>query len=153
MGLEIEHKYLVNDDSYRSMSSSVREIRQGYLSRVPERTVRVRTVDDKGYITVKGLTRGFVRLEYEYEIPAEDARELLGLCQPPILEKRRYIVDYAGKKWEVDEFMGHLSPLVLAEIELASEDERYDLPPFIGKNVTGDPRYYNSNLSKPDSGI
>lgn len=149
MGLEIEQKYLVKNDSYRGMSTSVREIRQGYLSRVPERTVRVRTVDDKGFITVKGLTRGLVRLEYEYEIPVTDARELLTLCEPPVIEKRRYIVDYAGKKWEVDEFMGHLSPLVVAEIELNSEDEQYETPPFIGKNVTGDPRYYNSNLSKP----
>lgn len=149
MGLEIEQKYLVKNDSYRGMSASVREIRQGYLSRVPERTVRVRTVDDKGFITVKGLTRGLVRLEYEYEIPVTDARELLTLCEPPVIEKRRYIVDYAGKKWEVDEFMGHLSPLVVAEIELNSEDESYEIPPFIGKNVTGDPRYYNSNLSKP----
>ena len=149
MGLEIEQKYLVKNDSYRGMSTSVREIRQGYLSRVPERIVRVRTVDDKGFITVKGLTRGLVRLEYEYEIPVTDARELLTLCEPPVIEKRRYIVDYAGKKWEVDEFMGHLSPLVVAEIELNSEDEQYEIPPFIGKNVTGDPRYYNSNLSKP----
>lgn len=149
MGLEIEQKYQVRNDSYRGMSTSVREIRQGYLSRVPERTVRVRTVDDKGFITVKGLTRGLVRLEYEYEIPVTDARELLTLCEPPVIEKRRYIVDYAGKKWEVDEFMGHLYPLVVAEIELNSEDEQYEIPPFIGKNVTGDPRYYNSNLSKP----
>jgi len=149
MGLEIEQKYLVRNDSYRGMSTSVREIRQSYLSRVPERTVRVRTVDDKGFITVKGLTRGLVRLEYEYEIPVTDARELLTLCEPPVIEKRRYIVDYAGKKWEVDEFMGHLYPLVVAEIELNSEDEQYEIPPFIGKNVTGDPRYYNSNLSKP----
>lgn len=149
MGLEIEQKYLVRNDSYREMPNSVREIRQGYLSRVPERTVRVRTVDDKGFITVKGLTRGLVRLEYEYEIPVTDARELLTLCDPPVIEKRRYIVDYAGKKWEVDEFMGHLSPLVVAEIELNSEDEQYEIPPFIGKNVTGDPRYYNSNLSEP----
>ena len=149
MGLEIEQKYLVRNDSYRGMSTSVREIRQGYLSRVPERTVRVRTVDDKGFITVKGLTRGLVRPEYEYEIPVTDARELLTLCAPPVIEKRRYIVDYAGKKWEVDEFMGHLYPLVVAEIELNSEDEQYEIPPFIGKNVTGDPRYYNSNLSKP----
>lgn len=149
MGLEIEQKYLVKNDSYRGMSTSVREIRQGYLSRVPDRTVRVRTVDDKGFITVKGLTRGLVRLEYEYEIPVTDARELLTLCEPPVIEKRRYIVDYAGKKWEVDEFMGYLSPLVVAEIELNSEDEQYEIPPFIDKNVTGDPRYYNSNLSKP----
>lgn len=150
MALEIEHKYLVKDNNYLDMETSVKYICQGYLSRDPHRTVRVRTVDNKGYITVKGLSTGDIRAEFEYEIPVADARELLDMCIRPILEKRRHIVPYAGKIWEVDEFLGHLFPLVIAEIELSSPEEKYELPSFIGQNVTGDPAYYNSNLIKSE---
>lgn len=147
MALEIEHKYLVKDSSYRGMATASYDIKQGYLSREPERTVRVRTFGDKGFITVKGVTRDCVRAEFEYEIPLKDASELLAMCLPPVIEKRRYIVPFEGKCWEVDEFAGALQSLVLAEIELSSEHETYAAPPFIGENVTGNPAYYNSNLS------
>ena len=147
MALEIEHKYLVVGDSYRRMAVSQRHIRQGYLSRDPERTVRIRIVDDKGFITVKGITSGDARLECEYRIPLEDADSMLKICLPPLIEKRRYIVPYKGKIWEVDEFQGNQASLVMAEIELESSDENYELPPFTGENVTGNPEYYNSNLT------
>lgn len=148
MGVEIEHKYLVRDDSYREMASSSEDICQGYLCRVPERTVRVRTRGERGYITVKGKNRGDSRLEFEYEIPYCDAKEMLSLCEPPLLDKTRYLVEFDGHTWEVDEFHGKLQGLVTAEIELPASETDYTLPPFIGENVTGDSRYYNSNLSK-----
>lgn len=146
MGIEIERKYLVANEGYKRFETAVIEIRQGYLSREPERTVRIRTWNDKGYITVKGLSHGASRCEYEYEIPHSDACEMLEMCEGPILHKRRHLVDYADHRWEVDEFLGQLSPLVTAEIELTSEAEAFELPPFVGKDVTGDPNYYNSNL-------
>lgn len=148
MGIEIEHKYLVNDDSYQQLASEMHPICQGYLSRDPERTVRIRVTGDKGFLTVKGKNEGVSRLEFEYQIPVNEARQLLSLCEPPILEKNRYIVIYKDKKWEIDEYLGRLDGLVLAEIELDTPDEEYDLPSFIGENVTGDPAYYNSNLAK-----
>lgn len=146
MALEIEHKYLVKNDKYKEMSTNKQRIMQGYLSRDPERTVRIRIKGDKGYFTVKGITHGASRVEFEYEIPADDAENMLRLCIPPIIEKTRYIVPFEGKKWEVDEYSGHRIGLVTAEIELSSESETYRTPPFIGKNVTGDPAYYNSSL-------
>lgn len=146
MGKEIEHKYLVKDDGYVGMSIVAHHIRQGYLSRVPERTVRVRTYDDKGFITVKGKNQGDTRLEFEYEVPLRDAKEMLSLCEPPVIDKVRYIVPYAGFTWEVDQFESKTG-LVTAEIELPESGIQYELPPFVGDNVTGDPRYYNSNLS------
>lgn len=148
MATEIEHKFLVANDSYRAMATGSVEIEQGYLSREPERTVRVRVKDGYGYITVKGQNRGDTRREFEYEIPVADARAMLGMCLPPVISKRRWIVPYEGHTWEVDEFRGSLSPLVVAEIELPYSDTPYTLPPFVGKNVTGNPRYYNSNLGK-----
>lgn len=147
MGVEIEHKYLVKDSSYREMASGSYDIKQGYLSRDSERTVRIRTAGEKGFVTIKGITRDCSRLEYEYEIPLHDAEELLSMCVPPVICKRRHIVPFQGKRWEVDEFFGVLQPLVLAEIELRSEDESYERPPFVGENVTGNPAYYNSRLS------
>lgn len=146
MGMEIEHKYLVKNDSYKSQSSAKSHILQGYLCREPERTVRVRVRDDKGFLTVKGKNSGAGRLEFEYEIPLRDAAALLGLCIPPVLDKTRYIVPYCGHIWEVDEFHGDREGLVTAEVELKSESESYPLPDFVGADVTGDPRYYNSNL-------
>lgn len=146
MGMEIEHKYLVKNDSYKSQSSAKSHILQGYLCREPERTVRVRVRDDKGFLTVKGKNSGASRLEFEYEIPLRDAVGLLELCIPPVLDKTRYIVPYCDHIWEVDEFHGDREGLVTAEIELKSESESYTLPDFVGADVTGDPRYYNSNL-------
>ena len=146
MALEIEYKYLVKNDSYRLLASESVSIFQGYLSRDPERTVRVRIKGDKGFLTVKGKSSGAVRYEFEYEISIDDASKMLGMCIPPILEKIRYIVPFEGHLWEVDEFLGHKRGLVTAEIELMSADEHYLIPDFIGENVTGNPEYYNSNL-------
>lgn len=146
MAIEIEHKYLVKNDNYKEISTASFHIRQGYLSREPERTVRVRIKDYKGFLTIKGKNKGASRAEFEYEIPLEDALSMLDMCLPPILEKVRYIVPFDGHIWEVDEFFGDRSGLVIAEIELKSDDEDYGHPDFIGENVTGDARYYNSNL-------
>ncbi|MDE6695595.1 MAG: CYTH domain-containing protein [Muribaculaceae bacterium] len=146
MAFEIEHKYLVTNDCYKNLATAKFHIFQGYLCREPERTVRVRIKTDRAYITVKGKNEGAKRLEFEYEIPKEDALKMLEICQSPILEKVRYNVPYEGKLWEVDEFLGSKKGLTLAEIELESEGESYSKPGFIGENVTGNPKYYNSNL-------
>lgn len=146
MAIETEYKYLVKDDSYKGIAFEKRHILQGYLSRDPERVVRLRIAGDHAYLTVKGKNNGASRLEFEYPLPMEDAKEIIKLCIPPIIEKYRYKVEYGGHIWEVDEFCGALAPLVTAEIELKSPDEKYSLPSFVGENVTGDPRYYNSNL-------
>lgn len=148
MALEIERKFLVKDMSFKDMSRSSLNIRQGYLNRIPERTVRVRIRGDKGYLTIKGINKGMTRKEFEYEIPFADAQELLDLCEPPVLEKERYIVDYKGFVWEVDCFHGKNEGLVTAEIELPSEDTEFPIPAFVGQEVTGNPDYYNSNLCK-----
>lgn len=146
MPLEIEHKYIVKDNSYTQMAVSCLHIRQGYLSRDKNHTIRVRTKGDKAYITIKTQNIGATRHEFEYEIPTTDAGELLAICRGPIIDKYRYIVNYHGKTWEVDEFCGDLSGIVVAEIELSSPDEPYDVPDFIGENVTGRSEYYNSNI-------
>ena len=114
--------------------------------------MRVRTIDNRGFVTIKGKNKGALRQEFEYEIPVADAKDMLEtLCLKPVIEKCRYIVVYEGEKWEVDEFKGALSGLVLAEIELPDVNHKYSIPKFIGKNVTGDPRYYNSVLSTATS--
>lgn len=146
MGIEIERKFLVKNSNYKARAIAVSEISQGYLSRNPDRTVRIRIKDSSGYITVKGRTEGMSRLEFEYPIPLEDARQMLALCEPPVLHKTRYLVIEKGKRWEVDEFHGAKEGLVVAEIELESATERVDIPDFIDKEVTGDSRYYNSQL-------
>lgn len=146
MATEIEHKFLVKNHAYRQMAHTSFHIMQGYLSKLPERTVRVRVKGEKGYLTVKGKNDGASRAEYEYEIPVEDARNMLSMCPPPILEKTRYEVRFNGHLWEVDEFAGIRSGLVTAEIELSYEDEPYDKPGFVGEDVTGNPAYFNSNL-------
>lgn len=146
MAIEIEHKYLVINDSYRSMASESLYICQGYLNRNPERTVRVRTIDDKGFLTIKSKNKGDFRLEFEYEIPFKDAKEILKMAEPGIVEKTRYLVPYDGYIWEVDEFHGSLEGVLVAEVELHSSDANYTKPPFIGEDITGNPAYYNSNL-------
>lgn len=148
MGKEIERKFLVAD--FEAVKDAAREsvrISQGYLSVAPERTVRVRLFGDKGFLTVKGVTHGASRAEYEYEIPAADAREMLGLCVGKIIDKTRYFVDFEGQTWEVDEFHSPRA-LLLAEAELRSESEGLVLPPWVGREVTGMPEYYNSSLVK-----
>ncbi|MDE7409919.1 MAG: CYTH domain-containing protein [Muribaculaceae bacterium] len=146
MALEIEHKFLVRNEGYRQLATASHSISQGYLCRQPERTVRVRLRDNRGFLTVKGRNDGASRVEFEYEISREDAEKMLGMCEPPLLTKTRYIVPFEGHIWEVDEFSGCREGLVTAEIELKSEDEAYSVPDFIGENVTGNPIYYNSNL-------
>lgn len=146
MAKEIEHKYLVINNGFREMATDVKEICQGYLCRTPERVVRIRTKGDKGYLTVKGKTIGASRLEFEYEIPYEDAIAMLDMCEGNILIKSRYIVPYEGYIWEVDEFHGSREGLITAEIELPDENTKYTIPTFVGENVTGNPAYYNSNL-------
>ena len=148
MGVEIEHKYLVVNDLYKELATDRLDIRQGYLNRNPDRTVRVRTIGRRGFITVKGRNKGAHRLEFEYEIPGKDAEEILKLAEPGIVEKTRWLVPYEGQLWEVDEFHGSLQGVVVAEIELSEIGIPYQKPPFVGEDITGNPRYYNSNLSK-----
>ncbi len=148
MPTEIERKFLLKDDSWRSLAQPVR-YRQGYLNVDPERTVRVRLVGDKGFLTIKGLTKGATRQEFEYSIPAADAQELLdNLCQGPLIEKDRYCIEFQGLTWEVDEFFGENQGLTVAEVELPSEDHPLTTPPWIDEEVSHDPRYFNSNLTK-----
>lgn len=146
MATEIEHKYLVVNDSFKTLATASVEITQGYIDRTPEHVVRVRRKACQGFITIKGLTHGDTRAEYEYEVPSADVDGLLALCQGRILHKRRWIVPYEGHIWEVDEYGGDLKGLIVAEIELPSSDVQYSLPPFVGKDVTCDPAYFNSNL-------
>jgi CYTH domain-containing protein len=146
MGTEIERKFLVTENSWRSLAAGVK-YRQGYLNSAKERTVRVRTIDDKGFLTIKGITTGASRAEYEYEIPVGDADALLDdLCEKPLIEKNRYKIDFEGFVWEVDEFFGENQGLIVAEVELESEDQAFEKPGWIGEEVTGDPKYFNSNL-------
>lgn len=146
MAYEIEHKYLVVNSSYEQMATSSIKMAQGYLSREPDRTVRIRIADDKAFLTVKGRNSGDTRLEFEYEIPVSDAEKMLGLCAGRIIRKRRFIVPFDGMVWEVDRFEGDLDWLTLAEIELPHSGCAYSLPPFVGEEVTDNPAYYNSML-------
>lgn len=148
MGVEIEHKYLVIDQCYETMAERSVHMEQGYLCREPRATVRVRIAGDKAFLTVKGKNKGAVRPEFEYEIPVDDARVMLDNLCDGVLSKRRYFVPFKGFVWEVDRFDSPLEGLILAEIELPSAATRYELPPFVGADVTSDPRYYNSNLCK-----
>lgn len=144
--MEIERKFLVLGDVWRHLTSGV-FYRQGYLSTVKERVVRVRVVGDHGYLTIKGITRSVSRLELEYPIPLQDANLLLDkLCKKPIIEKMRYDIHDHEDVWHVDEFLGENQGLVVAEIELAQEDEPFTKPDWIGEEVSHDPRYFNSNL-------
>ena len=150
MNQEIERKYLVTSDCYKDMAVARYRIRQGYISREKTGTVRVRITDDKAYLTIKGkpAVGHFARYEWEKEILVKEAEELMKLCQGTIIDKTRWIVPAKEKelKWEVDEFHGKHDGLVVAEIELASEDQVVVLPAFIGKDVTDDPQYYNANM-------
>jgi len=146
MGREIERKFKVTATDYRELVQGI-HYRQGYLNSQKERVVRIRTIDDQGYITVKGITRGATRLEYEYEISVTDANEMLNeLCEQPIIDKHRYKVNLGAFVWEIDEFHGENEGLTVAEVELEAEDQEYPQPAWIGEEVTGDARYYNSNL-------
>lgn len=146
MATEIERKFLVKE-SWQPCSEGVK-IAQGYLSTVPERTVRVRLKGEKGFLTVKGKNQGICRAEFEYEIPAADAEAMLELAEQPVLSKTRYLEQHGGHIWEIDVFAGENRGLVVAEIELAQADEDFVRPEWLGEEVSGDVRYYNANLIK-----
>ena len=146
MGHEIERKFLLANDGWRAGAEG-KVYRQGYLQTAVERNVRVRTIGERGFLTIKSQTSGITRLEFEYEIPIADADEILDdLCERPLIEKTRYKVEHAGLVWEIDEFAGDNAGLVVAEVELEHEDQQIDLPPWVGREVSDDPRYLNSNL-------
>lgn len=150
MALEIERKFLVKDDCYKERAYSSSRIAQGYICSGRGRTVRVRIRDDKGYLTIKGPAdvKGLGRYEWEKEIPLLEAQELMKLCEPGMIDKTRYLVRSGKHVFEVDEFYGENEGLVVAEVELGSEEETYEKPDFVGEEVTGDVRYYNSFLMK-----
>ena len=148
MGKEIERKFLVRGDVWRSLAKGT-AYRQGYLNSAKERTVRIRTIDEKAFLTIKGLTVGATRSEYEYEIPLADCNAMLdALAEKPIIEKKRYKVPFEDLTWEVDEFFGDNAGLIVAEVELESETQIFGKPEWVGEEVTADPRYFNSNLIK-----
>ena len=146
MAKEIERKFRVKEGAWRSAKGTT--YRQGYLNSAKERVVRVRTINDKGYLTIKGLTVGATRLEFEYEIPRRDAEQLLDICEKPLIEKTRFKIEEGGLIWEIDEFFGENQGLIVAEVELESEDQDFSRPDWVLEEVTGDPRYFNSNLIK-----
>ena len=149
MAQEIERKYLVTSDCYKTVAVARYHIRQGYISREKTGTVRIRITDNQAFLTIKGkpATGHFARYEWEKEIPLHEAEELMLLCQGTIIDKTRWIIP-AGQnlKWEIDEFHGKHTGLVLAEIELPNEEQSFEKPDFIGEEVTSDPRYYNANM-------
>ncbi len=146
MGQEIERKFLLASENWRGLAEGI-AYRQGYLCASKERSVRVRIAGDKAYLTVKGATIGASRSEYEYEIPPADAQSMLDdLCPQPQIEKKRYTIPFGGFIWEVDEFFGRNAGLIVAEIELEAENQTFERPEWIGKEVTGDARYYNAAL-------
>jgi len=146
MAVETERKFLVSGDAWRNLGTPI-EYTQGYLARGNGVTVRIRISGDKAFFTVKGPVSGISRAEFEYPVPVNDAREMLGLCKDPVIEKTRTRIPHASHVWEVDEFGGKNSGLIIAEVELAHPDDVVVLPPWVGNEVTGDPRYYNSNLA------
>ncbi|MBY5921528.1 CYTH domain-containing protein [Ferrimonas balearica] len=150
MSVEIERKYRVSGDGYKQDAHKLTRITQGYLCSVPERTVRVRVKGDKGFLTIKGIgnASGASRYEWEREIPLEDAKALMALCEPGVIDKTRYLVDHGALQFEVDEFYGDNEGLVVAEVELESEEQAVSRPEWLGEEVTGDARYYNSMLMK-----
>lgn len=145
MGMEIERKFLVDQTIWQPTGPGM-SVRQGYLEGDGALLVRVRQQDRQAFLTLKGRTAGISRLEFEYEIPMVDAVALLRLCQQPLVEKVRYVEDVDGHRWEIDHFFGANDGLVIAEIELTSEDEAFSAPRWLGREVSGNPHYYNSNL-------
>lgn len=149
MAQEVERKFLVKGD-FKPDAFKETRITQGYISSVPERTVRVRIKGDKGFITIKGIggESGASRFEWEKEIPVDEVRDLLNICEPGVIDKTRYLVKQGKHTFEVDEFYGDNEGLIVAEVELTSEDEQFEKPDWLGEEVTGDERYYNSMLMK-----
>lgn len=148
MALEIERKYLIDLEKISPLENGIR-IKQGYLSTNKNAVVRVRVKNDKAYLTIKGSNSGIARLEFEYEIPLNEANEMLEkLCQKPVIDKTRYLINHENHTWEVDIFYGDNEGLVVAEVELSSEDEHINLPSWVKEEVSHDDRYFNSNLMK-----
>ncbi|MBF0143389.1 MAG: CYTH domain-containing protein [Magnetococcales bacterium] len=146
MGIEIERRFLAQGDLWRTGAVGV-VYRQGFLSTVKERVVRVRLAGNVGSLTIKGLARGFTRAEFNYPLPTADAVEMLDtLCERPLIEKIRHTITFGGVTWEVDEFLGENAGLVIAEVELAEENQDFALPPWVGREVSGESRYFNANL-------
>lgn len=150
MAIEIERKFLLRSDAYKAEAQGSTRIAQGYIGTVPGRTVRIRIRGDRGYLTIKGNSSadGLSRYEWEKEIPVDEARELLELCEKGIIDKTRYVVPFGGHLFEVDEFYGDNEGLAVAEVELNAPDEPFDKPSWLGEEVTGDARYYNKALTK-----
>ena len=149
MALEIERKYLINKDKWDNFEKGEAQFfRQGYLLTEPNKTIRVRVTDTEGFMTVKGISVGATRLEYEYTIPRNEAIELLDNFAVSDLIKTRHNIEFKGKTWEVDTFLGDNEGLLVAEIELESEDEKYEIPDWVAEEVTSDKRYFNSYLSQ-----
>lgn len=148
MGVEIERKYLVNKTRWEKLNKPKGKfLRQGYLIAEPNKTIRVRLSGETAYLTIKGISEGASRLEFEYEIPFEEGRELLDKFSVSDLTKTRYEIKFGNNVWEVDEFLDKNAGLIVAEIELSNEDENFDIPDWIESQVTGEEKYYNSNLS------
>ena len=145
MASEIERKFLVDLAAWRPRDAGV-HFKQGYLSSHPERVVRIRLHGESAKLTIKGITTGVTRAEFEYDVPVADAIALLALCEQPLIEKRRHVESYGGHAWEIDVFLGDNAGLVVAELELGSETETFECPAWLGEEVSGDPRYYNNNL-------
>lgn len=148
MALEIERKYLLHRDKWDNFPKPEGQMyRQGYILKDPDKTIRVRVTETTAFLTIKGASMGFTRTEFEYEIPKEEGIELLDNFAVSELSKIRYEILHVGKLWEVDVFLGDNEGLIVAEIELESEDETFGIPEWISTEVTGDDKYYNSNLS------
>ena len=148
MAVEIERKFLLDSDSWRESAGPGLAMRQGYLGSANACTVRARVAGSQAWLTLKGPSDGLSRAEYEYEIPVSDADEILeDLCQGPVVDKTRYLVEHAGHRWEIDVFEGANAGLIVAEIELGSPDEGFERPAWLGCEVSDDPRYFNSALA------
>jgi adenylate cyclase len=148
MAIEVEHKFLLANDDWRNAVTRSVDYRQGYLSSTAASSIRVRISDNQAWLNIKSATIGNWRNEYEYEIPLQDATEIIdNLCRKPLIEKTRHFVEHAQHCWEIDEFKGANEGLIVAEIELSATDEKFTKPPWIGQEVTDDSRYYNNNLS------
>ena len=148
MGKEIERKYLIHHDKWQKIEKPSGHLyRQGYLVTDPNKTIRIRLTEASGFLTIKGLSIGATRLEYEYEITTSEAKELLDNFSISELSKIRYKINFENKVWDVDEFLGENIGLIVAEIELESEDEHFEVPDWVDKEVTGEEKYYNSNLT------
>jgi adenylate cyclase len=149
MAIEIERKFLVTSEAWREQVQRRALLRQGYLANTARASIRVRLAGEQGWLSVKAMTPGMARAEYEAALPPADTHEMLDrLCEGPLIEKWRHIVVYQGSEWEIDEFLGENAGLVVAELELESEQQRFARPPWLGAEVTHEERYYNFRLSQ-----